>query len=525
MLRMRAKKFLHGFFKIRISSCRCVSQQHYPVDDVIYGLTNEEIQLRKTMFDFVQKELAPKAQEIDKTNNFDQLRAFWRKLGDIGALGIAASPTYGGTGGTYLDQIIILEEIARGSGAIATSYGVHACLCISQISRHGTEEQKRKYLPQLCSGEHIGAIAMSEVGAGSDVVSMKLTAKKDGDYYILNGSKFWITNGPDADVAVVYGKTDVNNSPKYGISTFIVEKIFEGFSTGKNLDKLGIRGSNTSELIFENCKVPRENLLGQENKGVYVLMSGLDFERLLIAGIPIGLMQAACDEAFSYAHQRKQFGKRIGEFQMIQDKLAKMYTRLSASRSYLYSVARGCDKNHVNSKDCAGVFMFAAENTTRVALDAIQILVQKEVAPHVKAIDKTDCFDQLRQFWKKLGEIGALGIIVDSSYGGTGGTCLDQVIILEELGRSCAAVALSYGAHSNLCIRQISFHGTEEQKRKYLPKLCSGDHVGALAISEVGAGSDVASMKLTGKKEGDYYILNGNKFWITNGPDADVIVK
>ncbi|KAF5275620.1 hypothetical protein FQA39_LY06732 [Lamprigera yunnana] len=365
---------LSKFFNIKVNSYRSLSH-HYPVDDVIYGLTSEQIQLRKTVFDLVQKELAPKAQEIDKNNHFDGLRSFWKKLGHIGALGITSSPEYGGTGGGYLDHVIINEEISRGSGAIGLSYGAHSNLCINQINKHATHEQKQKYLPKLIAGEHVGALAMSEPNSGSDVVSMKLRADKDGDYYILNGNKFWITNGPDADVIIVYAKTDMTaKQSQHGISAFLVEKGFQGFSTAQKLDKLGMRGSNTCELVFENCKVPKENLLGKENKGVYVLMSGLDYERLVLASGPIGLMQAACDAAFNYAHERKQFGKRIGEFQMIQSKLADMYTTLSASRSYLYSVARACDNNHVNSKDCAGVIMFCSENATQMALNAIQIL-------------------------------------------------------------------------------------------------------------------------------------------------------
>nr|CAI5835412.1 unnamed protein product [Callosobruchus analis] len=268
-----------------------------------------------------------------------------------------------------------MEELSRACSAIALSYGAHSNLCVNQIHRNGTEVQKQKYLPKLCSGEHIGALAMSESGSGSDVVSMKLRADKQGDYYVLNGSKFWITNGPDADTLVVYAKTNLKAAkPQHGISAFIIEKGFEGFSTGQKLDKLGMRGSNTCELIFEDCQVPKENLLGSENRGVYVLMSGLDLERLVLAGGPVGVMQAACDVAFSYAHIRKQFNTKIGEFQLIQGKLADMYTTLGACRSYLYSVARACDKGKVNSKDCAGVILYCAEKATQMCLDAIQIL-------------------------------------------------------------------------------------------------------------------------------------------------------
>lgn len=318
--------------------------------------------------------MAPFAAEIDKNNEFKDLRNFWKKLGALGLLGITANPDYGGTGGTYLDHVIINEEISRASGSIALSYGAHSNLCVNQISRNGTEEQKRKYLPKLCSGEHMGALAMSEAGSGSDVVSMKIKAEKKGDFYVLNGSKFWITNGPDADVIVVYAKTDFKVSPQHGITAFLVEKNFEGFSTGPKLDKLGIRGSSTSELIFEDCKVPVANVMGGLQKGVYVLMSGLDYERMVLAGGPVGLMQAACDVAFEYAHQRKQFGQRIGEFQLLQGKMADMYTTLNACRSYLYNVARACDTGNANSKDCAGVILYCAEKATQVCLDAIQIL-------------------------------------------------------------------------------------------------------------------------------------------------------
>ncbi|KAJ2938257.1 hypothetical protein O0L34_g17598 [Tuta absoluta] len=351
---------------------RCMS--HYPIDEHVFGLSDEQQQLRKTVFDFAQKELAPKAAEIDKQNNFTELRQFWRKIGELGLLGITANPEYGGTGGKYSDHVVIMEELSRACGSIALSYGAHSNLCVNQINRNGNDEQKRKYLPKLCSGEYMGALAMSEPGAGSDVVSMKTRAEKKGDYYVLNGSKFWITNGPDADVLVVYAKTDLTSKPQHGITAFLIEKDFPGFSTAQKLDKLGMRGSNTGELVFEDCKVPAKNILGEENKGVYVLMSGLDLERLVLAGGPVGLMQAAIDVAFQYAHTRKQFGQNIGEFQLMQGKMADMYTTLSACRSYLYSVARACDEGHVNSKDCAGVILYCAEKATQVALDAIQIL-------------------------------------------------------------------------------------------------------------------------------------------------------
>ncbi|XP_063821043.1 isovaleryl-CoA dehydrogenase, mitochondrial [Ostrinia nubilalis] len=351
---------------------RCMS--HYPIDEHVFGLSSEQQQLRQVVFDFAQKELAPKASEIDKQNNFAELRDFWKKLGQLGLLGITASPDYGGTGGKYSDHCVIMEELSRASGGVALSYGAHSNLCINQINRNGTHEQKSKYLPKLCSGEHMGALAMSEPGAGSDVVSMKTRAEKKGDYYVLNGNKFWITNGPDADVLVVYAKTDLASKPQHGITAFLIEKGFPGFTTAQKLDKLGMRGSNTCELVFEDCKVPAENVLGEVNKGVYVLMSGLDLERLVLAGGPVGIMQAAIDAAFQYAHTRKQFGKNIGEFQLLQGKMADMYTTLSACRSYLYNVARACDEGHVNSKDCAGVILYCAEKATQVALDAVQIL-------------------------------------------------------------------------------------------------------------------------------------------------------
>ncbi|CAG9799949.1 unnamed protein product [Chironomus riparius] len=370
MLRTATKLFKN----VSIKTISVRSMTHYPIDDAFFGLTEDQSALRQTVFNFAQKELAPFAQEIDKNNEFKDLRNFWKKLGDMGFLGITAKPEYGGTGGTYLDHCIINEEISRASGSISLSYGAHSNLCVNQISRNGNEEQKLKYLPKLCSGEHIGALAMSEAGSGSDVVSMKLKAEKDGNHYILNGSKFWITNGPDADVIVVYAKTNTKVSPQHGITAFIVERGFEGFSTGPKLDKLGIRGSSTGELIFQDCKVPVENILGQTEKGVYVLMSGLDYERMVLTAGPVGLMQAACDVAFDYAHQRKQFGTRIGEFQLIQGKLADMYTTLNACRSYLYNVARACDQGRANAKDCAGVILYCAEKATQVSLDAIQIL-------------------------------------------------------------------------------------------------------------------------------------------------------
>ncbi|KAL7746956.1 hypothetical protein RI367_007668 [Sorochytrium milnesiophthora] len=335
------------------------------------GLTQEQLELQQSVHDFAQAELAPRAAEIDKSNNFPM--DMWRKFGDMGLLGITAPEKYGGLGLGYLSHVLAMEELSRASGSVALSYGAHSNLCVNQIARNGSEEQKQKYLPKLISGEHVGALAMSEAGSGSDVVSMRIRADKKGDRYILNGTKFWITNGPDANVLVVYAKTDASKGP-HGITAFLVEKGFKGFSQSPKLDKLGMRGSNTCELVFENCEVPAENVLGGEGKGVYVLMSGLDLERLVLSGGPLGLMQAACDVTFPYLHDRKQFNKPIGHFQLMQGKMADMYTKLSASRSYVYTVARACDAGHVSNKDCAGVILYSAERATEVALDAIQAL-------------------------------------------------------------------------------------------------------------------------------------------------------
>lgn len=351
------------------------STRYYKVNEHALGLNDHQKELRNLVFDFAQKELAPKAAEIDRKNTFDEFRTFWKKLGNLGLLGVTANTEYGGTGGSYLDHVIVMEEISRACAAIGLSYGAHSNLCINQIQRNGTEKQKHLYLPKLCSGDHVGALAMSEPGSGSDVVSMKLKAEKKGDYFILNGNKFWITNGPEADVLVVYAKTNPHASkPQHGVTAFIVERGMEGFSTAQKLDKLGMRGSDTGELIFEDCKVPAKNMLGELDKGIYVLFSGLDLERLVLAAGPLGILQASCDVAFEYAHTRKQFGKYIAEFQLIQGKIADMYTKLSASRSYLYSVAKSCDAGHVNRKDCAAVILYCAENATKAALDAIQIL-------------------------------------------------------------------------------------------------------------------------------------------------------
>ncbi|KAL6260602.1 hypothetical protein P5V15_008123 [Pogonomyrmex californicus] len=351
------------------------ASSYYKIDENICGLSDEQKELRSLVFNFAQKKLAPKAAEIDKKNNFDELRTFWKELGKLGLLGPTVKTEYGGTDGTYFDHVIIMEELSRASAAIGLSYGAHSNLCVNQIHRNGTEEQKHKYLPKLCSGEHIGALAMSEPGSGSDVVSMKLRAEKKGDYYVLNGNKFWITNGPDADTLIVYARTNPNaDKPQHGITAFIIERGMEGFSTAQKLDKLGMRGSNTCELVFEDCKVPAANILGEVNKGIYVLFSGLDLERLVITGGSLGLFQACCDVAFEYAHSRKQFNQYLAQFQFIQGKIADMATTLTASRTYLYAVAKSCDAGHINRKDCASVLLFCAENTTKAALDAIQIL-------------------------------------------------------------------------------------------------------------------------------------------------------
>uniref|UniRef100_A0A673C851 Isovaleryl-CoA dehydrogenase, mitochondrial n=1 Tax=Sphaeramia orbicularis TaxID=375764 RepID=A0A673C851_9TELE len=350
-----------------------------PVDDVVNGLTDDQIQLRESVRKFCAEQLAPHADEIDKKNEFPEMRDFWKAMGEMGLLGITAPVEFGGTGMGYLEHVIVMEEISRVSAAIALSYGAHSNLCVNQMVRHGNEEQKEKYLPKLMTGEHVGALAMSEPNAGSDVVSMKLKAVKEGNYYVLNGNKFWITNGPDADVLIVYAKTDPDAHQR-GITSvseqrwmFILQGM-PGFSTAQKLDKLGMRGSNTCELIFEDCKVPAKNILGPLNKGVYVMMSGLDLERLVLASGPIGIMQAVLDFAIPYLHVREAFGQKIGHFQLMQGKMADMYTRLSSCRQYLYNVARACDKGHFSAKDCAGVILYCAENATQVALDGIQCL-------------------------------------------------------------------------------------------------------------------------------------------------------
>ncbi|KAG9292840.1 hypothetical protein G9A89_016202 [Geosiphon pyriformis] len=346
---------------------RCFSSYNFNVA----GLTEEQNELREAVNIFCKKELTPRAEQIDKENLFPM--DMWKKFGDMGLLGITAPQEYGGLGKGYLEHTLVMEEISYSSGSVALSYGAHSNLCVNQIVRNGSKDQKQKYLPKLISGDHIGALAMSEVGSGSDVVSMRLRAEKKDDHYLLNGTKMWITNGPDADLLVVYAKTD-SKAGAHGITAFLVEKGFEGFFTAQKLDKLGMRGSNTCELIFENCKVPVENVLGTEGKGVYVLMSGLDLERLVLSGGPLGLMQAALDVVLPYTHNREQFGQPIAHFQLIQGKLADMYTKLNASRAYVYAVARACDNGHVSNRECAGAILYSAERATEVTLDAIQCL-------------------------------------------------------------------------------------------------------------------------------------------------------
>ena len=336
-----------------------------------FGLSDELNMLRDQVNAFARDEIAPRAAEIDEKNEFPN--ELWEKFGDMGLLGITVPEEDGGTGMGYLAHCIAMEEISRASASVGLSYGAHSNLCVNQLKINANAEQKAKYLPKLMSGEHIGALAMSEPGAGSDVVSMKLRARREGDHYVLNGNKMWITNGPDADVLVVYAKTDPDAGSK-GITAFIIEKDFAGFSTAQKLDKLGMRGSNTCELVFQDCKVPVENVLGEEGKGVRVLMSGLDYERTVLAAGPIGIMQAAMDVVVPYIHERKQFDQAIGEFQLVQGKIADMYTTLNACRAYLYTVAAACDRGETSRKDAAGVILYCAEKATQVALDAIQLL-------------------------------------------------------------------------------------------------------------------------------------------------------
>ncbi|MBY6211808.1 isovaleryl-CoA dehydrogenase [Microbulbifer agarilyticus] len=342
-----------------------------PYPTLNFGLGEDIEMLRDMVYKFCQAELAPRAAQIDEDNLFPA--DMWKKFGELGLLGMTVEEEYGGSNMGYLAHAVAMEEISRASASVGLSYGAHSNLCVNQIRKNGTPEQKAKYLPKLCSGEHIGALAMSEPNSGSDVVSLQLKAEKKGDRFILNGNKMWITNGPDAHTYVIYARTEPGISSG-GITAFIVERGFKGFSQAQKLDKLGMRGSNTCELVFEDCEVPEENILGQLNGGVRVLMSGLDYERTILSGGPVGIMQACMDIVVPYIHERKQFGKAIGEFQLMQGKIADMYADLNASRAYLYAVAQACDRGEDSRKDSAAVILFTAERATQMALQAIQTL-------------------------------------------------------------------------------------------------------------------------------------------------------
>ena len=341
----------------------------YPSLDFDLGETAE--MMRDTVMSFASDKIAPLAAEIDKDDRFP--RELWPEMGALGLLGVTVEEEYGGSGMGYLEHCVAMEEVSRASASVGLSYGAHSNLCVNQLRRNGNEEQKNRYLPKLITGEHVGALAMSEPGAGSDVVGMRTRADKKGDRYVLNGNKMWITNGPEADVLVIYAKTDPDAGPR-GISAFLVEKDFKGFSTAQKLDKLGMRGSPTCELVFEDCEVPEENLLGGAGRGVNVLMSGLDYERAVLAAGSTGIMQACMDVVIPYLHERKQFGKSIGEFQLMQGKLADMYTTMNASKAYVYAVAKACDRGQTTRKDAAGAILYAAEKATWMALEAIQAL-------------------------------------------------------------------------------------------------------------------------------------------------------
>ena len=336
-----------------------------------FALGEEIDMLRATVQQFAADEIAPRAAAIDHANQFPP--DLWRKMGDLGLLGITVEDAYGGTAMGYLAHIVAMEEISRASASVGLSYGAHSNLCVNQIRRNGSEAQKRKYLPKLISGEHVGALAMSEAGSGSDVVSMRLRGERHGDRYVLTGTKMWITNGPDADALVVYAKTDPQAGPR-GITAFLIEKGMKGFSTAQKLDKLGMRGSNTCELVFDGCEVPAENVLGQEGSGVNILMSGLDYERVVLAGGSLGIMAACLDAVLPYVHERQQFGQPIGEFQLMQGKVADMYTTMNASKAYVYAVGKACDRGETTRKDAAGAILYAAEKATWMAGEAIQCL-------------------------------------------------------------------------------------------------------------------------------------------------------
>ena len=336
-----------------------------------FGLGDEVDQLRETVQDFAQHKIAPRAEEIDRSNTFP--RDLWPPMGSLGLHGITVEEEFGGSGLGYLAHCVAMEEVSRASASVGLSYGAHSNLCVNQIRRNGSEAQKRRYLPGLISGEHVGALAMSEPGAGSDVTAMRTQAEKRGDRYILNGSKMWITNGPEAETLVVYAKTDPKAGAR-GITAFLIEKDFKGFSTAQKLDKLGMRGSDTCELVFSDCEVPAENVLGSVGQGVTVLMSGLDYERVVLAAGPLGIMQACLDAVIPYLHERKQFGQPIGAFQLMQGKLADMYVTMNAAKAYVYAVARACDAGRTTREDAAGAILYAAERATALALDAIQCL-------------------------------------------------------------------------------------------------------------------------------------------------------
>lgn len=342
-----------------------------PYPTLNFDLGEDIDALREGVYQFAQGEIAPLAEKADEDNSFPN--ELWSQMGEMGLLGMTVDEKYGGVNMGYLAHTVAMEEISRASAGIGLSYGAHSNLCVNQLMKNGNDAQREKYLPKLVSGEHIGALAMSEPNAGSDVVSMKLRADKKGDKYILNGNKMWITNGPDAHTYVIYAKTDVNGGSR-GITAFIVERDFPGFSQAQKLDKLGMRSSNTCELVFEDCEVPAENILGEEGGGVRVLMSGLDYERLVLSGGPLGIMQAAMDIVVPYIHDRKQFGQSIGEFQLVQGKVADMYTQMNAARAYVYTVAKACDRGETTRKDAAGAILYSAELATKIALDAIQLL-------------------------------------------------------------------------------------------------------------------------------------------------------
>ncbi|AXB34201.1 isovaleryl-CoA dehydrogenase [Vibrio campbellii] len=336
-----------------------------------FGLGETIDMLRDHVNAFATEHIAPIASDIDRDNNFPN--HLWSKFGEMGLLGVTVDEEFGGAGMGYLAHVVAMEEISRASASVALSYGAHSNLCVNQIFRNGSPAQREKYLPKLIDGSHVGALAMSEPNSGSDVVSMQLRAEDKGDHYLMNGNKMWITNGPDADTLVVYAKTDPNGGSR-GITAFIIEREFEGFSHAQKLDKLGMRGSNTCELVFQDCVVPKENVLGELNRGVEVLMSGLDYERVVLAAGPLGIMQACMDEVVPYVHDRKQFGKSIGEFQLVQGKLADMYSRMNAAKAYVYTVAAACDRGECTRKDAAGVILYSAELATQMSLDAIQLL-------------------------------------------------------------------------------------------------------------------------------------------------------